>query len=202
MPRSTKQQAEANRDRVVAEAARLFREQGLNGIGVADLMAAAGLTHGGFYRHFASKEDLAVTAAELLAKDQAVQWCLAGEAARAEGRSGLDAILEGYLSEGHRDAMGRGCVVAALGAEFARLAPEARARVARGLGAMIDALAEQMSAGADAEGRDNAHERATFALSAMVGALVLARLSETPEAGTSLLRVVGDRLKRVGQLDE
>lgn len=179
MGRSTREQARANRERVLTEAARLLNERGLAGVGVAELMAAAGLTHGGFYVHFGSKEDAVAAAAERAAHDVAAQWASLGEArgaAHAEpGASGpgaLGEILARYLSAEHRDAPGGGCTVAALGPELARLPAEHRARVAGGVEAMVDALAATMP-GADPAERRRA---ALTALGTMIGAVILARL--------------------------
>jgi TetR/AcrR family transcriptional repressor of nem operon len=189
MARSTKEVARANRERVLTEASGRFNESGLNGIGVADLMAAAGLTHGGFYRHFASKEHLAAEAVERAARASAAEWCAKGENARAAGRSGaLDDILDTYLSDGHRDALAGGCTVAGLAGELVRLPGHVRSGVTSGIEAMIESLAAEMPASSKADRKDDA----TFALGAMVGALVLARLGLGGEHG--LIRAA-DRLK-------
>lgn len=173
MGRSTREQARANRERVLTAAARLLNERGLAGVGVAELMAAAGLTHGGFYGHFDSKEDAVAAAAERGARDVAAQWAALAAARAGAGDPGaVDEIVARYLSAEHRDAPGGGCAVAALGPELARLPPEHRARVAGGVEAMVDALAATMP-GADPAERRRA---ALTALGTMVGAVILARL--------------------------
>ncbi len=111
MPRVSQEQAKLNRQRVVEVASALFRERGLHGIGVVDIMAAAGLTHGGFYGQFASKDALAAEAFDA--------------AISAEYRANLDAFIENYLSLAHVRTPGRGCPVAALVNDVGREPPGA-----------------------------------------------------------------------------
>lgn len=171
MARYSRAHTEANRQRIVTEAARLLRERGLDGVGVADLMAAAGLTHGGFYRHFSSKEELAAAAVQYLSAEVAQQWRTMAAEASAKGRSGLEAILQSYLSDGHKEAVGQGCAIAALGAELARLPAELRGRVAAGVEEMIDTLATELP-----DGTRDARKRAAEMFGALTGALVLSRI--------------------------
>src|SRR4030095_2840074 len=110
--RVSREQAAENRERIVQVAAKLFRERGFDGIGVADLMKAAGLTHGGFYGNFSSKDDLVAEATDRALKELSEYWT--GEIEKAP-ESAFATIVDRYLSEGHRDAPGRGCLVAALG---------------------------------------------------------------------------------------
>src|SRR5712671_5104880 len=110
----TREQAAANRERILDAAAKLFRERGLDGIGVADLMKDAGLTHGGFYGHFGSKEELQAEACVLALTRQSDRW--RGLLEREGGRA-LEAMLEGYLSKRHRDNPGAGCALATLGGD-------------------------------------------------------------------------------------
>ena len=110
----SKEQMAENRERILDAAAQLFREKGFDGIGVADLMKSAGLTHGGFYGHFASKDELmAQASARALQRLQAAWSAIAREAA-AHGQEPLAAIEAAYLSPRHRDAPGQGCLLAAL----------------------------------------------------------------------------------------
>lgn len=146
-----------HRDRILAAAARLFRERGFEDVTVAQVMKAAGLTHGGFYGHFASK-------AELINQALAHLRDIGGAQSPA---SHVDA----YLSKQHRDNRGSGCPVAALGSEAARAPAEVRAALSRTIQAEIDRLAAAFP-GTPAQRR-----RAAIATySTMVGALVLARI--------------------------
>jgi TetR/AcrR family transcriptional repressor of nem operon len=157
----SKAQAEANRSRVLAAASTLFRERGFDGVSVGELMSAAGLTHGGFYNHFGSKEALAAEAI-------AAAWAtMAAERARA---ADLAELLDGYLSPAARAAPGKACPAAALAGEVARGPQPLKAAFAEGLSAMI-AEAEAGLAGESPDRRD----RAVALVSAMVGALMLSR---------------------------
>ncbi|HEV6964069.1 TetR/AcrR family transcriptional regulator, partial [Roseateles sp.] len=112
-------QAEANRERILDSAAQLFRERGFDGIGLNELMQAAGLTRGGFYGHFESKDDLAAQACRRAMRDGREQW------KRQPDRS-LAAWVKAYLSETHRDRPGAGCGLAALAGDAARGGPALR----------------------------------------------------------------------------
>ena len=121
----SREQAAQNRERIVEAAAQLFRERGFDGIGVADLMKEAGLTHGGFYGHFSSKEDLiAEASARALTRSLAVWSKLAD---RASGDP-LSAVAGAYLTSRHRDNPGAGCLLAALGPDVSRQGPRRAAR--------------------------------------------------------------------------
>src|SRR5262245_49744295 len=113
----TREKAAQNRERIIETAARLFREKGFDGIGVAELMKHAGLTHGAFYGHFASKSDLAAQACARALEQSAQKWTAISEKA---GDAALSALIENYLRFGHRDAPGAGCVMSTLGPEAAR----------------------------------------------------------------------------------
>src|SRR3979490_1853008 len=113
----SREQAAANRERVVEVAGKLFRERGFDGIGVADLMQAAGLTHGGFYGHFKSKDDLAAQACSRGPGRPSQKWARRAELSAGDARAEL---IKQYLSEAHRDASGNGCVLAALGSDAGR----------------------------------------------------------------------------------
>lgn len=160
--RVTREQAAENRARIVATAARLFREKGFDGIGLDAIMEEAGLTHGGFYRHFRSKDNLAA---------EAVAHGLAISADRHVASRSLEAFVSGYLSSEHRANRGNGCVIAALGSDMTRQGKGVRRALTAHVRARIDRLAGWM------EGRGAAARRrqaiATFA--GMVGALMLAR---------------------------
>src|SRR5229473_1247839 len=116
--RVSKEKAAQNRERILTSAARLFREQGIGATGVDSITEDAGLTHGGLYSQFGSKEAIAAEAVRVaLAKSQHL-WQVLAE--RNGGKKVLPAIVAQYLSAAHRDSAGRGCVVAALGSEIAR----------------------------------------------------------------------------------
>src|SRR5256885_13386624 len=119
----SREQAAQHRERIVEAAAQRFRERGFEGIGVADLMKEAGLTHGGFYGHFSSKEDLIAEAS-----DRALMRSLAlfTKVAEREPADALPAIASAYLTRKHRDNPGAGCVLAALGPDVFRQGPTVR----------------------------------------------------------------------------
>jgi TetR/AcrR family transcriptional repressor of nem operon len=160
----TKAQAQANRARVVETASTLFRERGYDGVGVADLMAAAGFTHGGFYKHFRSKADLMAESAA----------CgMAQTAALSAGANILD-FVRLYISRKHRDARATGCTMAALGADAARQPEEVRATFAAGIESMLTVLSRE---GTPLESADAGQARAKSLdiLAHAVGAIVLSR---------------------------
>jgi TetR/AcrR family transcriptional repressor of nem operon len=171
--RITKQQAEENRARVVAEAARLFREKGFEGVGVADLMRAAGMTHGGFYNHFESKDDLSAAACAY-ALTQAVERI----ESVAEGDSGetFDDYRHRYLSSKSRDAEGFRCPMVAFGNDVSRQGPELREVYAKGLKRYLEAFVKAY-ASERGRRRDEAELRAEAIayFATMVGAVSLAR---------------------------
>jgi len=146
----SKEQMAENRARILDAAAALFRERGFAGIGVSDLMKAAGLTHGGFYGHFASKEELMARASERALAGSLGGWRGLVEHAPDDA---LRRIVRSYLSEAHRDHPEQGCAVAALGADVARQGSEVRASVTQGVAAHAALLSELMP-GATAEERE------------------------------------------------
>src|SRR5919106_2690003 len=115
--RVSREQAAQNRNRIVDVAAQRFRERGFEGIGVADLMKEAGLTHGGFYGHFSSKDDLI---AEASARALTRSLALLSDLAERAPDDPLSAIAGAYLNNKHRDEPGTGCVLAALGSDVSR----------------------------------------------------------------------------------
>lgn len=159
----TKAQAQANRAHVVETASELFRERGFDGIGVADLMAAAGFTHGGFYKHFGSKADLMA---------EAMACGIAQTAALSEG-VGAAEFVEHYLSREHRDARSTGCTMAALGADAARQPEPVRIAFAAGVENLVATRMRQN--GASAADAAQVRRRILDTLAHAVGALVLSR---------------------------
>lgn len=160
----TKAQAQANRARVVETASTLFRERGYDGVGVADLMAAAGFTHGGFYKQFRSKADLMAESAAC------------GIAQTVALSAGVDAaaFVQHYLAREHRDARATGCTMAALGGDAARQPEAVRATFAAGIESLLAALHPE---GTPSEGEDARQARAKGLdmLAHVVGAIVLSR---------------------------
>lgn len=170
--RVTQAQMEANRHRILDEASRLFREHGFASVTIADVMKAAGQTHGGFYGHFASKDALiAATVAHSLADD-------------VDRTMDLSTMVDLYLAPAHRDDAGAGCPTAALVGLMRQQVPEAKAAMREGIEAQIAFLAEAMPFDGDTKRR-----RAAIGYwSAMVGALVLARaVGNSPLADELLL---------------
>jgi TetR/AcrR family transcriptional regulator, transcriptional repressor for nem operon len=166
--RVSREQADKNREHVIDVASRLFRERGFEGIGVADLMKEAGLTHGGFYGQFKSKEDLKVQASRRALSRNKDRWA---EVLAETPSEKLAALARFYLSDAHRDRRGEGCALAALGGDAPRYGPELQAAFKDGIEGYLELLDGIMSASSDEKRRD----KTIAALSTMVGALVLSR---------------------------
>jgi TetR/AcrR family transcriptional regulator, transcriptional repressor for nem operon len=160
----TKAQAQANRALVVETASRLFRERGFDGVGVADLMAAAGFTHGGFYKQFGSKADLMA---------ESTACGIAQTAALSEG---MDAptFVRHYLSREHRDGRATGCSMAALGGDAARQPEPVRIAFADGVESVVATLIQQGGVSTAAEAAQT-RARILDVLAHAVGALVMSR---------------------------
>ena len=189
--RVSREEAAQNRERIIEVAARLFRERGFDGIGVADLMKSAGLTHGGFYGHFASKEDLMAQACEraLSGTLQTLQ-----QLAETGGAKALAAAASAYLSPAHRDSPGEGCALAALGAEAGRHGAPLRAAFTQGVRSAVDLLTRLVPGKSGRAKR----ERALATYASMVGALVLARAVDDAGLSEEVLQAV---LKAVTRAD-
>ena len=161
--RVSRQQAAENRERIVKTAGRLFREKGYDGIGVADLMKAAGLTHGGFYGHFQSKDALAESLKASKRRWEAL--------AAANPDAPLAALVQHYLADDHRDTASHSCPVAALASETFRQSDAVRKSFGEGANGLIDVLADTMPEATAEERRKSA----LVAFSAMLGAVMLSR---------------------------
>ncbi len=185
----TREQAAENRDRVLEVAGRLFRERGFGGIGVADLMKSAGLTHGGFYGQFASKEDLMAQACSRSFDSGVQTWTQVAANAKPDV-SPLAAVSRAYLSRRHRDNPGEGCVMAALGADATRQGSGLRHAVTDGTRRLLDLFTSF------ATGRNKAvqRERAITAYASMVGALILARAVDDAALSDEILKTVAASL--------
>ena len=181
--RVSRAEAAQNRERIVEVAAKLFRERGFEGIGVADLMKFAGLTHGGFYGHFASKEDLM---AQACARAMEGSLDAMHQVAELGGENALSAVASAYLSPAHRDGPGEGCALAALGAEAARHGPPVREAFTQGVRSLVDMLARLLPG----KFKRAKRERAVAIFASMVGALVLARAVDDAELSEEVLHAV------------
>lgn len=193
--RISREAAAANKGRVLDAAARLLREKGFDGLGVAEVMKEAGLTHGGFYNHFGSKEDLAVEALRA-AFDAAVSRVAeraAGADSRQERQRAFGDYVERYLSKRNRDAPGSGCPMAALGTDAARHGDALKEEFADGVERYIEAFTAVVPR-ADVA-KDN-RQTAIATLSSLVGALTLARICAGVNEALSeeILSVVRARL--------
>lgn len=166
--RVSREKAAENRETIVKAAGSLFREKGFDGIGVADIMQAADLTHGGFYRHFKSKDDLAAQASKAVMERSVMAW---GKVMEKAPDKPFDALISHYLSAKMRDEMGSGCAFASLGADAARQGKPVRAAFAAGLRPLIDILTRLVPGASKAARR----KKALAAMAQLVGAMVLAR---------------------------
>ena len=180
MTKSPAKSTEATHDRIVDAAARAIRRSGYNGTGVADIMKAAGLTHGGFYAHFASREAMLAEAGDRAGSEAIV--LMEQVAASVPPQQALQAMMQAYLSEAHLNGIETGCATAALGSEMPRQAPGVRRAATRRIKEMIDLVARQ----SPDWGQPGAHERALFTVATMVGALVLARAVDEPKLSDAL----------------
>jgi TetR/AcrR family transcriptional repressor of nem operon len=168
----SREQMAENRRRILDAASRLFREKGFDAVSVAEVMKAAGLTHGGFYGHFSSKDDLvAQTLAHVLAEDPG-------------GEGDLRAYLEAYLSPRHRDDAAGGCPTAGLAADIRHQTPAARSAMTEGLRSQIDRVSKALPE-LDASDRRRA---AIGSWAAMVGAVILARAVDDPTLSDEVLK--------------
>lgn len=164
----------AKHDRIVMEASRLFRERGFENVTVAEVMKAAGLTHGAFYAHFASKQELEEAA---VAYGQEVS---AGRVHRSDSTKKRGAYAKRYLSTGHRDNPGDGCTMAALAGEVARSTPELKAVFEKGLEATVSAMGGN-------------RKEAIFKTAAMLGGIVLSRAVRDRRLSGEILDSIRER---------
>ena len=179
--RRSKQDAAETRRRIIIAAAAEFRRNGITDTSNSDLMAAAGLTHGGFYRHFESKDQLVAEAC-----DAAVRSMVDKFAAAAVGKSArrrLGAATARYLSTDHRDDPAHGCPLAALGSEVARCDEGVRSAATDGFRRLVAIIAAQY----EGTRPDLAKQRALAAASMMIGALTMSRIVTDPEFSSEIL---------------
>jgi TetR/AcrR family transcriptional repressor of nem operon len=176
----SREQAIQNRERIVEAAAQLFRERGFDGIGVADLMKEAGLTHGGFYGHFSSKEDLIAEASARALTRSLADWTKVAD--RASGDP-LSAVAGFYLSSRHRDNPGAGCLLAALGPDVSRQGRAVRHTVTDYVRSACDLLATLVPGKSKAARR----QKAISTYATLVVAMVIARAVDDPALSQEVL---------------
>ena len=179
--RYSKEHKQETHARIVKKASVRLREKGAHGIGVADLMKEAGLTHGGFYAHFDSREALVIEAFGYAMDRAAEHWRNMAADIPLEKR--LSTIVDSYVSAAHRDDPGRGCAVPTLGAEIARESAKTRKAFAAKLDQMIDLVADQIP---DVP-RKTARRLAMGTMATMMGALVMSRVAGSGELSDEIL---------------
>jgi TetR/AcrR family transcriptional regulator, transcriptional repressor for nem operon len=186
--RVSKAKAAQNRRRILTAAARLFREQGIDGTGVDAITKAAGLTHGAFYSQFESKEAV-VTEAVRLAIDGS-RHALEHSSKGKEKSEALASFVAAYFARSHRDSPGNGCVVAALGADIARQPKRVRAAFTKALKEVLEILTRLVPG----EPASRRHDDALTLFSGMVGALILARAVSEESLSRRILETAVSRL--------
>lgn len=179
--RVSRAQAAENRETVINVASRLFREHGFDGIGLKDVMEAAGLTQGAFYKQFASKEDLAAQASRRALESVSSRW---SNAAAANPRDPLNAVVAIFLSADHREERMDGCPIVALGADAARQGSEVKASFEAGIRKYLELLDRWVG---EADGEEPSG-KAMAILSTMVGAVVLSRAVNDKRLSKQLLQ--------------
>ena len=170
---------ELTHERIVDAAARTLRRAGVAGVGVADVMKQAGLTHGGFYAHFESRDALIAEAMDRAGRESGQRIRARVDACLARGESGLRAVIDAYLSEAHLKGTETGCVVAALSSEMPRLSPALAAPAAERVRKLVALVQHAHPRGAKDE--------AMVIASTLVGTLQLARALGENAQGKALL---------------
>lgn len=183
-PASRKEQSH---ERIVDAAARAIRRVGYAGVGVADVMKEAGLTHGGFYAHFPSRDAMLVAAMERAGRDGAARMTQSIARRRAEGASPLRALVEGYLSETHLASCEGGCPISALASEMPRQSPEVREMSASRVQGLVEVVGRALPA-------DAAPHAAMAITSNLVGAIQLARALGDNAQGRAMLAAARDSI--------
>jgi len=178
--RTTPGRKEVTHERIVETAARAIRRSGYDGTSVADIMKEAGLTHGGFYAHFKSREAMLAEAADRAGAETVA--LMERIAASVPPERTLQAMIEAYLSEAHFEGVETGCGAAALLSEMPRQAPGVRRAATRRIKEMIDLVARQ----SPDWGKPGAHENALITVATMIGALALARAVDDPKLSDAL----------------
>lgn len=186
--RVSRVQAAENRQNVINVASRLFRERGFDGIGLKDLMEAAGLTQGAFYKQFASKEDLAVEASNRALESASLRW---SDAATQNPDDPFGAVIAFYLSADHREERMDGCPIVALGSDAARQGPGVKAAFETGIKAHLEVLGRFLAK----TGGEESRGKAMAILATMIGAVTLSRVVNDPDLAQALLDAAGEQVR-------
>jgi TetR/AcrR family transcriptional regulator, transcriptional repressor for nem operon len=188
--RKSRQEAAETRQRIVSAASAEFRRNGIDRTGLADLMMAAGLTHGGFYKHFDSKEQVVEESIALGIEAMVEAWHRT--LSKAPANRGLRTAIAEYLSIDHRDDIATSCPFSALGSEMVRTGDPVREAATTGFLKMIDVIAGELEDMTPAAAR----KEALWIMSSMIGAVTMARVVNDPELSASILREARKHLIR------
>ena len=190
--RVSRVQAEENRQTVIDVASRLFREHGFDGIGLKDLMKGAGLTQGAFYKQFASKDDLAAQASKRALESATRRW---SDAAAANPKDPLAAVMAFYLSMGHCEDRMEGCPIVALGSDAARQGVDVKASFEAGIKTHLEMFG-RMIAKTDGE-EPETKDKAMAILSTMVGAVTLSRVVNEADLAQAFLDAAAEQVRKI-----
>jgi TetR/AcrR family transcriptional repressor of nem operon len=181
---------EKSHQRIVKTAAARFRERGVDGIGVAELMKEADLTHGGFYGHFDSREQLVAEAVECALRDGGAAVAAIASTKRPPAAV-LGLLVDAYLSLAHRDGLATSCAVTSMANDVARSSARARAAYTKQVGIYLELLAKLIAA----DKRKSRRAKAITALATLVGAVSMARAVNDEKLSRELLKSAADELK-------
>lgn len=187
---NSKTEKALNHARIVESASVRFRQDGIDGVGVADLMKGVGMTHGGFYRHFTSRDELVAEAVECAFVEG--RDVLARVASQKRPADAFSALVDGYLSASHRDQLSTSCALTTLSSDVARSASAARSAYSKQVEAYVDRIATLVATEKVGERRAGA----IAALSLMVGALALARATNDADLSEEILQSAATQAKR------
>lgn len=189
--RKSRIEAAETRQRIIEVAARKFRLNGITATGLADIMSEAGLTQGGFYRHFESKNQLVAEACA--AATETIVATLEEAAGKSDDKDGFRAIVESYVSTNHRDNAAGGCPLAGMGTELAHSDDNTRAVASEGFRQLVEVVEKQLGQ----QQADSTESKAVFAVAAMIGAVMLARIMKDGSASDSVLDHVKHHLSTI-----
>ena len=191
-PLAKSQTEKANSHKRIVESASVrFRQHGIDGVGVADLMKGVGMTHGGFYRHFASRDDLVAEAVECAFEEGRGVLARVASSEQPPGEA-FCKLVDGYLNKSHRDELATSCALTTLSGDVARSGPSSRSAYARQVEAYLDRISSLLAT--EKSGKKRAD--AIGALSLLVGALSMARAVSDGELSEEILRSAAEQAKR------